>query len=363
MRKFFWLPVIALIIVMMSTTALAQDDLSGTPDAICESALPVEDPESRDYAAQPELTLETGVDYHAIFCTGAGAIYIDLFENYTPITVNNFVALANDGYYNNTNFHRVLESFMAQGGDPTNSGMGGPGYQFADEFPRFLTFDRPGLLAMANSGPGTNGSQFFITTSLPDWLNYNHTIFGEVVDGYDNVLNIELRDPQGAVDGDGTELSTVIIITDPSAVEVDAEMAMTEPADAETIVDALAPLTAELPEELAVDEATSGVFDTETVVAAVPEDIQEDYATFLADNGHQYRAGSGVNNVGCSDEVFFTTLSYSVDAFDSAESAAAVYDDPFLATLNEAEGFSGEGRSEETWIPVFHAGYHRLCRT
>ena len=93
--------------------------------------------------------------------------------------------LAQQGYYNNTTFHRVLPGFMVQGGDPTGTGAGGPGYEFGDETDNGLVFDQYGLLAMANAGPGTNGSQFFITYGKPDWLNGNHTIFGRVFQGID----------------------------------------------------------------------------------------------------------------------------------------------------------------------------------
>lgn len=199
------------------TDAPNTEALSGTPDEICEAATPASDPETREYD-EPEEVLEQGVDYQAIFCTDVGAIYIELFEEETPITVNNFVFLAQNGFYNNTIFHRVIEDFMAQGGDPTGTGRGGPGYQFQDEFVDDLVFDRPGLLAMANAGPGTNGSQFFITTVETPWLDGNHTIFGEVIEGQDVVENIDVRDPQvrGSL---ATILETIVIITDPAQVQ------------------------------------------------------------------------------------------------------------------------------------------------
>ena len=117
----------------------------------------------------------------AIIKTNKGEINLNLFSEAAPVTVLNFINLANRGYYNNTIFHRVIEDFMAQGGDPTGTGMGGPGYSFGDEVYNGYLFDKPGYLAMANSGPNTNGSQFFITTVITEWLNNNHTIFGEVV--------------------------------------------------------------------------------------------------------------------------------------------------------------------------------------
>ncbi|WP_342318768.1 peptidylprolyl isomerase [Corynebacterium mayonis] len=140
------------------------------------------------------MTLKTQT---AILHTNHGDITIELFGNHAPQTVDNFVGLAtgerdyssknasgaNEGpFYDGAIFHRVIPGFMIQGGDPTGTGMGGPGYQFADEFHPELQFDRPFLLAMANAGPGTNGSQFFITTEKTPHLNNRHTIFGEVTD-------------------------------------------------------------------------------------------------------------------------------------------------------------------------------------
>ena len=140
--------------------------------------------------------LEDGMDYVAAIRTNRGDIVVDLYEDRTPETVNNFVFLALNRYYEHVPFHRVIEGFMAQTGDPTGTGTGGPGYQFEDEIVEGLTFDRRGLLAMANAGPGTNGSQFFLTFDATPWLNGAHTIFGEVLSG-DAVLDEITRvDPQ-----------------------------------------------------------------------------------------------------------------------------------------------------------------------
>jgi len=114
--------------------------------------------------------------------TDKGTIKLILFYKETPITVANFVNLSNKGYYDNLNFHRVIDDFMVQGGCPQGTGVGGPGYQFTDEFHPDLKHDKPGILSMANSGPGTNGSQFFITHLATPWLDNNHTVFGEVMD-------------------------------------------------------------------------------------------------------------------------------------------------------------------------------------
>ena len=129
------------------------------------------------------MTLDTSSDYAAEFRTNYGNFRVDLLETEAPATVNNFVFLAQQGFYDGLIFHRVIENFMIQGGDPTGRGAGGPGYQFRDEVVPGLVFDTPGKLAMANSGPNTNGSQFFITTVPTGHLNGRHSIFGEVTQG------------------------------------------------------------------------------------------------------------------------------------------------------------------------------------
>ena len=126
--------------------------------------------------------------------TNQGNIEVKLFNDVAPKTIENFVGLVNKGYYNGLIFHRVIPEFMIQGGDPTGTGTGGEsiwGKEFADEFSSKVQFDKPGILAMANAGPNTNGSQFFITTVATPWLNMKHTIFGEVVSGMDVVTKIE----------------------------------------------------------------------------------------------------------------------------------------------------------------------------
>ena len=134
--------------------------------------------------------------------TNQGTIELKLFPEYAPKACENFVGLVEKGYYDGLIFHRVIKSFMIQGGDPTGTGMGGQsvwGRPFEDEFDPSLRFDRPGLLAMANAGPGTNGSQFFITTAPTPWLNDHHTLFGEVVGGMEVVKKIEAS-PAGPQD-------------------------------------------------------------------------------------------------------------------------------------------------------------------
>lgn len=174
------------------TPTPTQEETMAEPAGVaCGGEVPEAANESKPtYDEPPEMGLSEGADYEAVLQTSCGRIVIDLFEEQTPVTVNNFVFLAREGFYEGTIFHRVIADFMNQGGDPQGTGMGGPGYQFEDEIVDDLTFDRPGLLAMANAGPGTNGSQFFITAAPTPHLNGAHTIFGEVTDGMDVVNEI-----------------------------------------------------------------------------------------------------------------------------------------------------------------------------
>jgi cyclophilin family peptidyl-prolyl cis-trans isomerase len=153
----------------------------------------------REFKSLPKYALKAKTDYMAVIETNKGRIVIDLFEDQTPITVNNFVFLARNRYFDGIVFHRVLKDFMAQTGDPTGTGSGGPGYQFGDEFRQTIKFSKKGDLAMANSGPATNGSQFFITSKNTAYLNGKHTIFGTVKEGLDVLDKIQLIDP-GAAD-------------------------------------------------------------------------------------------------------------------------------------------------------------------
>lgn len=161
--------------------------------------------------APPEMSIDPEAIYIATLQTEKGDIVIELFAEKAPVTVNSFVFLADKGYYDHTTFHRVIPDFMAQGGDPTGTGTGGPGYTFEDEVHAGLRFDSPGYLAMANRGSNTNGSQFFITYAPVPWLNGQHTIFGKVVEGMDVVEALTLRDPAQNPDFDGDELITIEI--------------------------------------------------------------------------------------------------------------------------------------------------------
>jgi len=150
---------------------------------------------AKKWASSPAMVINPKKNYTAVIHTENGDITINLFEDQVPQTVNNFVFLSNEGFYDGTFFHRVLLNFMVQGGDPTGTGSGGPGYQFKDEFHKELKHNKPGILSMANAGPNTNGSQFFITHVPTPWLDGKHAVFGEVIDGMDVVHSIPARDP------------------------------------------------------------------------------------------------------------------------------------------------------------------------
>ena len=143
----------------------------------------------------PGMIINEEKIYHAVLHTDKGDLKIKLFSDLTPHTVNNFVFLSKAGFYNGVIFHRVIDDFMAQTGDPTGTGRGGPGYSFADEFHPDLKHDRPGIVSMANAGQNTNGSQFFITHVPTPWLDGKHSVFGELVEGLDVLLSIPQRDP------------------------------------------------------------------------------------------------------------------------------------------------------------------------
>jgi len=196
-----------------------------TPQEICESADKSE-PASREFGKAEEV-LQDGVDYWAVLSTAAGAIYVDLYQDESPITVNSFVFLSQQGYFNNLTFHRVLPGFMAQGGDPTGTGGGGPGYEFVNETSDDLLFDRAGRLAMANAGADTNGSQFFITYGSTPHLDGGYTIFGQVYAGQDAAELLMPRDPEQSPQYEGASLDTVVIVEDPATVNATPDAAPT----------------------------------------------------------------------------------------------------------------------------------------
>jgi cyclophilin family peptidyl-prolyl cis-trans isomerase len=211
--------VLSLIVILLSTgcsqASATPTEETGTeptePAEVSTLAEPLDSIFESDYDAPPEMMIDPEAIYLATLETEKGDIVIQLFADIAPIAVNNFIFLAEEGYYDGTTFHRVLEGFMAQGGDPTGTGTGGPGYVFQDEFAPGVGFDQAGLLAMANAGPGTNGSQFFITYAGAPHLNMRHTIFGQVVEGMDVALALTLRDPSNNPDFEGDTLISVEI--------------------------------------------------------------------------------------------------------------------------------------------------------
>ncbi|WP_438347683.1 peptidylprolyl isomerase [Paenibacillus sp. FA6] len=156
-----------------------------------EEQVPEEQPATKSWSSPPEMEIDTTKSYEAEMTTSKGTFTFELFAKDAPLTVNNFVFLARQGFYNDVIFHRIIESFMIQGGDPSGTGTGGPGYQFEDEKTTYKY--EPGIVAMANAGPNTNGSQFFICTgedSLSLDMQPNYTIFGKITSGMDVVLDI-----------------------------------------------------------------------------------------------------------------------------------------------------------------------------
>jgi peptidyl-prolyl cis-trans isomerase B (cyclophilin B) len=149
---------------------------------------------AKQYNAPPPMSIDANRAYTATFETSRGAIVCDLFAKDAPATVNNFVFLAREGFYDGTTFHRVIADFMIQGGDPTGTGRGGPGYRFADEVQNNPNKHKVGSLSMANAGPDTNGSQFFITHVVTNWLDGKHTVFGQVRSGQEVVNAIRQGD-------------------------------------------------------------------------------------------------------------------------------------------------------------------------
>lgn len=165
----------------------------GTPTG--EAATPVGE-QGLSWSEPPEMALDPDLDYAAVIKTEKGDIYLDLYEDLAPMTVNNFVFLARQGYYDGVTFHRVLPGFVAQTGDPTGTGMGTPGYAFPDEISSEVGHDSEGIVSMANAGPNTNGSQFFITLAPQPQLDGLHTVFGKVTEGMDVVKALTPRDPE-----------------------------------------------------------------------------------------------------------------------------------------------------------------------
>ena len=218
------LVVIAIVVLVVRNLPKAQQTAQTTPPAQAAGQAGATQPAqasgqvpalvgTKTYASAPPMLIDKNKQYSATFKMAKGGEFvIQLYPDKAPITVNSFVFLARQGYFDGTTFHRVLQGFMAQGGDPTGSGSGGPGYEFVYEGSD-LKFDKPGVVAMANTGPATptNGSQFFITFGPTSSLDGGYTIFGQVVSGMDVVNAITLRDPQTSPTFTGDAIQSVTI--------------------------------------------------------------------------------------------------------------------------------------------------------
>lgn len=181
------------------------------PSAPNPTATPQSTPEVKimQWSSPPKMTIDTSKKYTAILETEKGNLVIELFARDVPRTVNNFVFLVRQGFYDGTTFHRVIPDFMAQGGDPTGTGSGGPGYRFDDEFTSHTHV--AGAVSMANAGANTNGSQFFITYEPTPWLDGHHTVFGQLVEGMDVLKKLTPRDPSQNPQFEGDKIIKVTI--------------------------------------------------------------------------------------------------------------------------------------------------------
>lgn len=179
---------------------------------------------AQKYTNPPEMQLQEGSRYEAIVHTNKGDFTLELFASQAPVTVNNFVFLARDGYYDNVVFHRIIQEFMVQTGDPTGTGSGGPGYRFRDELPPVKPYE-PGIVAMANAGPNTNGSQFFVCTGdSSKHLNRspNYTVFGSVIAGMDTVQTIAATPVERSFSGEASKPTEEVKINTVEIVQLDA---------------------------------------------------------------------------------------------------------------------------------------------
>jgi cyclophilin family peptidyl-prolyl cis-trans isomerase len=330
---------------------------AATPDEICAAADHAE-PENRAFS-EAEQVLEDGVDYGAVICTAAGAIYLDLYEDQAPVTVNNFVFLAQNGFYNNTTFHRVIPGFMAQGGDPLGTGTGGPGYQFADEVNNGLVFDEYGLLAMANSGPDTNGSQFFITTSLPSHLDGLHTVFGKVTQGIDVAELLTPRDPQRGPAYAGDALETIVIIDDPAMVAVTPDLPPSVD-HLQTILEKA--VTTQIIEIFTLDEGASRVYDLDAEAGSWQSSGGNELVAwmraYLSEREFGGTASVLVNLTECPanpGDLPIWSIQIMIADFSGAEAAeAVVFDDARSAALVDHGAFAGYVDPAEFPARVYH---------
>ncbi|MFC1909327.1 peptidylprolyl isomerase [Chloroflexota bacterium] len=203
-----WLVCVSLILTTLSAVSCGSSAVEpAQPPA--SSPAPATPSQPKSYSSPPPMTIDPGKEYAAIIETEKGKMVFELFAEGVPVTVNNFVFLAREGFYDGSTFHRVIPGFMAQGGDPTGTGRGDPGYRFDDEFTghRHVT----GTLSMANAGPNTNGCQFFITFAPQPGLDGKHSVFGQIVEGMDVLQTLTTRDPNKNPDFEGDRIIRIVI--------------------------------------------------------------------------------------------------------------------------------------------------------
>lgn len=207
-------PNFAVTFVMICVSILIALTSCGGSESANDNFKPPELPKlvgTKQYSSAPPMLIDVEKSYAAKVVMENGSDFtIELYPDKAPITVNSFVYLARQGFFDGVTFHRVLDGFMAQTGDPTGTGMGGPGYEFVNE-DSSLKFDKPGVVAMANAGRNTNGSQFFITFTETPFLNGGYTIFGQVVEGMDVVNGITRRDPEQNPSFTGDKIESITI--------------------------------------------------------------------------------------------------------------------------------------------------------
>lgn len=191
------------LIMLLMTLALVSCGEKAPEQAPAPEAKP------KTYSSPPAMAIDTGKQYKAIIETEKGKMVLELFAKDVPVTVNNFVFLAREGFYDGSTFHRVIPGFMAQGGDPTGTGMGTAGYRFDDEFTEHQ--HEAGTLSMANSGPNTNSAQFFITFTPQHGLDGKHTVFGQLIEGMDVLEKLTPRDPSQNPQFEGDKILRIII--------------------------------------------------------------------------------------------------------------------------------------------------------
>jgi len=212
MMKFFTIIIITMIVILsLAAVSCGEEPETNTPSPSAATE-EIEIPEVKimSWDQPPEMMIDTDKKYTAIIETVKGNLELELFAKDVPNTVNNFVFLAREGYFDGTTFHRVIPGFMAQGGDPTGTGSGGPGYRFADEFSSHK--HGTGAMSMANSGANTNGSQFFITYSPQPHLDGRHSVFGQLTGGMDVLKSLTPRDPSQNPQFEGDKIIKITIL-------------------------------------------------------------------------------------------------------------------------------------------------------